>query len=155
MHWACWWRQSWEKRAPHVNQSPSRVTPHAMGREPNLPSAAARRLMLLGRSFRVVPGSAHCAGVIRSDTFPEPPDSLPGAHGTKRFPCRGASPSPPSRTQDLLHRWAAQKKHKHLLCIRLCLCGGHKGLGRFSWKWDHLCEEPLSKLWHPSLLLAT
>lgn len=110
MHWACWWHQSWEKRAPHVNQSPSRVTPHAMGREPNLPSAAARRLMLLGRSFRVVPGSAHCAGAIRSDTFPEPPDSLPGAHGTKRFPRRGASPSPPSWIQDLLHRWGCTEE---------------------------------------------
>lgn len=67
-------------------------------------------LTLLGRIFRVVPGSARCAAAIRSDTFPEPPGSLPRAHGSKRFPRRRASPSPLSRIQDLLRHWGCTEE---------------------------------------------
>lgn len=53
--------------------------------------------MLLSRIFRVALGSAQGSGVIRSDTFPEPPAGLPRAHRNKGFPRRGIGPSPPSR----------------------------------------------------------
>lgn len=87
---------------PQVNQSPSWVIRHGTACHgsweaepiPNFPVPGSCRsqpglLMLLGRNFRVALGLAQGARVIRRDTFPKPPESVPKGMLQQAFPVLG------------------------------------------------------------------